>query len=391
MFRNTFVKVEPDILKKNVQAIRAYYPDYSYYFGVVKGNVYGHGTGAIPALIEGGVNYLAVSFLEEALTIRRSLPEIPILCLEPVKSLYYPQVLENTITATVESVAAARELAQYKLTKPLKVHIKLDTGMSRLGLTTNEELLECLELLRQNDRIIIEGLYTHLATSGVWDVYYDHQIAAFERLVQGVDLSQFPIVHIDRSITLVHHKKPPFANGVRLGICLYGFNNSLPEPTGLRAFKRKLTLKRLNISDSILPNDLPLKTAFSLHTEVISLRHIKAGSFVGYGAAYIAPEDMTVATLPIGYYDGVDKRMKTVCIHHKPYEIIGDICMDMTMVKVDDAVQLYDPVEIFGQDISVRETARRLGTNAYRLLTGIHDRLPRIYSDDNENSDRGDK
>ncbi len=378
MLRNTYVEIDTAQLTENVRHIRSHYPEYQTYFGVVKGNVYGHGLNAIQALIAGGINYLAISSLEEALAIRADYAEIPILCLEPVDLAYLSVVLENAVTITVESLEQAAELAEKPLSSPLNVHIKLDTGMSRLGFTDRSDFEKALSLLRKNPAITVEGLYTHLATSGVYDVYYDRQIAAFRALTQGIDLSDIPLVHIGRSITLAHHPKIEGVNAIRLGICLYGFNNSLPEPTGLRKWKRKWDLKRLSISESVLSNTLPVKTAFALYTEVISLRTVEAGSFIGYGARFVAPEKMRIATLPIGYYDGMDKRMKEVVIGGRHYEIVGELCMDMTMVKVDDHVHLHDRVEIFGNQISVRTTAARTGFNAYRLLTSIDSRLPRI-------------
>ena len=209
----------------------------------------------------------------------------------------------------------------------------------------------------------------------------DKQINKFKELTKNIDLKEIPIVHIGRSITLVNHDKLDFVNGIRLGICMYGFNNSLPTPTGLRKLKRKFDLKRLKISDSYISNNLNLKTAFSLYTEVMSLRKVNAGEFVGYSAGYIAKEDVIVATLPIGYFDGVSKEMKYVSINGNRYEIIGEICMDMMSVLVDKKVRLHDKVEIFGDNISIREVSNNVGTNAYHVLTGITTRVPRIYDD----------
>ena len=112
--------------------------------------------------------------------------------------------------------------------------------------------------------------------------------------------------------------------------------------------------------------------------------HIKKGDFAGYGANYLAKEDMMVATLPIGYADGISASMKYVSINDKKYEIVGDICMDMTLVKVDKNVKLHDKVEIFGNDISIKSVARNMQSNAYHVLTGITTRVPRIYQDGKE-------
>lgn len=384
MYRKTYVKIDNKVLTNNVKEIISIYNNYKYYFGVVKGNAYGHGDYIVNDLIEGGINYLAVSSLEEAISIRKYNKEISILCLEPIDLEYIKDIQDNNVTITIENIDYVKELINKKLDKQLKVHLKLDTGMNRLGFNKKEELNESINLLKENKNILIEGIYTHIATSGINDIYYDKQISSFKYLTEDINLKEIPIVHIGRSMTLVHHPKLEFANGVRLGICMYGFNNSIPAPTGLRKIKRDINLKKLNISESILTNNLNLKTAFSLYTEVMSLRNVKQGSFVGYGANYIAKEDIIVATLPIGYFDGMSKSMKYVSINNKKYEIIGDICMDMTIVKVDNTVKLHDKVEIFGNNISIKEVSRNMNTNAYHILTGITTRVPRVYDNDIE-------
>ena len=383
MYRKTYVKVDNETLKNNVKEIISKYDNYKYYFGVVKGNAYGHGDYVINDLIKGGINYLAVSSLEEAVSIRKYNKDIPILCLEPIDLKYLDVILDNDVTITIESLEYVKALVKESF-KKLKVHLKIDSGMNRLGINDRDELNETIALIKDNKNIVLEGIYTHLATSGINDPYYDKQIENFKEITKDVELDKIPIVHIGRSMTLVNHPKLKFANGIRLGICMYGFNNSIPEPTGLRKIKRALRLKKLNISEAILSNDLDLHTALSLWTEVMSIRKVKKGSFVGYGAEYIAYEDVTVATLPIGYFDGIDQRMKYVVINHKKYEIIGEVCMDMTMVKIDDNVHLHDEVEIFGKDISIREVSRRMNTNAYHTLTGISNRVPIVYSDGKE-------
>ena len=384
MYRKTYAKIDNQILKNNIKEIISKYHDYKYYFGVVKGNAYGHGFYIVNDLINGGINYLAVSSLEEAICVREYNKKIPILCLEPIDVSYLDKILEHNITITIESLTYLKELLENKITNKLKVHLKLDTGMSRIGISDKKELMECMSLIKDNKYLYLEGIYTHLATSGINDIYYDKQINSFKNLTADIDLNEIPIVHIGRSMTLVNHPKLPFVNGIRLGICMYGFSNSIPKPTGLRKIKRDLKLKKLNISNSILQNDLNLKTAFTLYTEVMSLRKIPKGSFVGYGAKYIANDDIIVATLPIGYFDGIKDGTKYVSINNKKYEIIGEICMDMTMVKVDESVKLHDKVEIFGNNIKIKEVSKETNSNAYHLLTGITNRVPRVYDDGTE-------
>ena len=382
MYRKTYVKINEENLTNNIKEIISKYNDYKYYFGVVKANAYGHGDYIVNDLIKGGINYLAVSSLEEAISIRKYNKEIPILCLEPIGLTYLKEIEDNNVTITIENIDYVKELINKKLNKKVKVHLKLDTGMNRLGFKEKEELDESIKLLKENKNIFLEGIYTHIATSGINDIYYDKQINKFVELTK--DIKNIPIVHLARSMTLVNHPKLDNVNGVRLGICMYGFNNSIPTPTGLRKVRRNLRLKKMNISESILSNNLNLKTAFTLYTEVMSIRKVKQGEFVGYGANYIAKEDIIVATLPIGYYDGMNQNMKYVSINNKKYEIIGDICMDMTMVKVDNTVKLHDKVEVFGDNISIKEVSINMNTNAYHILTSITNRVPRVYDNGKE-------
>lgn len=383
MYRQTYVKINNKILTDNVKEITSKYK-YKYYIGVVKANAYGHGDYIVKDLIKGGINYLAVSSLEEALSIRKNHKDIPTLSLEPINLEYLDKAIDNNITITIESYEYVKELIKINPQHKLKVHLKLDTGMSRLGYTNKDELENSIKILKQNKKIYIEGIYTHLATSGINDKYYDKQIDKFKSLTENIDLSQFEIIHLDRSITLVHHERLPFVTGIRLGIIMYGFNGSYPVPTGLRKLKRNILNKIKGISNTIMSNDLKLLTAFSLYSEVMSIRKISKGDFVGYGANYIAKEDTLVATIPIGYVDGMNKLMKYVSINNKKYEIIGDICMDMTMIKIDEQVKLHDQVEIFGDSISVKNVANNTNSNAYHILTSITNRVPRIYDDNKE-------
>ena len=160
MYRKTYVEVNIDNLKNNVKNIINYYNDYDYYFGVVKGNCYGHGTTyVINELIESGVNYLAVSSLEEALEARQINKKIPILSLEPIRLEYIDICAKNTITITVHDYNYAKELINKKIDKKLKIHLKIDSGMNRLGFKEKTELNEIYEELKKSfcdDNIFID-------------------------------------------------------------------------------------------------------------------------------------------------------------------------------------------------------------------------------------------
>ncbi len=387
MYRKTYAIIDEDKLKNNIKEIKAKYDNYKYYIGVVKNNAYNHGIKIINSLIEGGINYLAVSSLEEALDARKYNSKIPILCLEVIDLDYIYDCINNNVTITVESLEYLEKLNKIKLDFPIKIHLKLNTGMNRLGISEVKEVNKCVSIISENKKLILEGIYTHFATSGISDKYYDDQMKKFQELTIDIDLTSIPIVHLGRSLTLVNHDKPDFVNGIRLGIIMYGFSQSIKEDTSLRgklrAIKRKKLIKKFNISKTYLTNDLNLKTAFSLYSNVMTIKKVKNKEFVGYGANFFADRDIKVAIIPIGYADGVTIKYKNVSIKGQKYQIIAD-SMDMLMVKVDNTVKIGDKVEIFGENISIREASRNNGCNSYRLFNMITNRVPRIYKKDKE-------
>lgn len=384
MYRKTYAKIDGNILEENVKEIKKKYNEYEYYIGVVKNNAYGHGMKVVQNLIRGGINYLAVSSLEEALMVRKYTMDTPILVLEPIDLDFIDDVLNNQITITVESIDYLKNLNKIDLPYELKIHLKLDTGMNRLGMKTNKEVKEAIKIISKNDKMFLEGIYTHFATTGVNDFYYDRQVEKFLELTNEIDLKSIPIVHLDRSLTFVTHEKLTFANGIRMGIAMFGFSGSRTLGHGfkatLRKIKRNRYLKKYHISKTFLENDLKLKTAFSLYSNVFSLRKVEKGEVVGYNASYQVKNNGIIATIPIGFADGVNKEFGFVAIRNKKYPIVAD-AMDMIMVLVDDTIKVKDKVEIFGNTITVNEAKRRLNTNAQHLFNQITTRVPRVHVD----------
>lgn len=392
MYRRTYLEVDCENLKNNIINIKENYPGYQYYFGVVKANAYGHGGFIINSLIDGGINYFAVSSLEEAIKLREYNAEVPILVLEPIHLEYLDKCMKYNITITVSNIEYFNELLTIELPRPIKIHIKLDTGMSRLGIKSSDELHTIIEKLPNNPNFILEGMYTHFATSGINDKHWDDQLENFKKITKDIDLSAIPIVHMGRSLTLVNHEKIPFCNGTRLGIVMYGMSQSMPAGSGLKAmlrnWKNKRNRKKLHISPTTTTNNLKLKTAITLYSEVIDLRSIAANDFVGYGASYTAQEPSIIATIPIGYADGIPKNIKHIVINKKKYDVVGEVCMDMICARVDDSVKLYDKVTIIGGELlPVKQVARECGLSAYSLFTGITNRVPRVYTDGHNNTE----
>lgn len=382
MYRKTYVEIDEEILKKNTKEIVNKYSDYKYYIGVVKNNAYHHGIKIVNSLIESGINYLAVSSLEEAIDIRKYNTEIPILVLEPIELDFIDDVVMNKVTITVDDLSYLESLNKIDLPYSLNIHLKIDSGMNRLGFKEKKKVNKAVKIIKENKKLNLEGIYSHFATSGVQDIYYDKQVRQFLELTSDLDLESIPIVHFDRSLTFVKHEKLPFVTGVRLGIVLFGFNGSISLGRGMkkiiRHMKRNLFVKRHHISASILENDLELSNSFKLYSSVISLRKVSKGEVVGYNASYKVKKDGFIATIPIGYADGVTKDFGYVVIRKKRYPIVSD-AMDMLMVMVDESVKIKDKVEIFGDTISVRETANRLGINSYHLFNQISTRVPRVH------------
>lgn len=378
MYRKTFARIDGDILKNNIVEIKKNYNNYEYYIGVVKNNAYNHGIHVVNDLIAGGINYLAVSSLEEAIEIRKFNLDIPILCLEPIELEYIYDAINNNVTITIESLDYLQELNELKIKDIIKIHIKIDSGMNRLGLKNSKNLNKAIQIINDNKKLYLEGIYSHFATSGVSDKNWDLQLANFKNITKDVNLNTIPIVHLGRSLTLVNHPKISFCNGIRLGIVMFGFAQNMNKGNFLQEYRRNMLIKKYNISDTYRTNNLYLRTAFSLYSKVMSVRKLKEGEFVGYNANFIAKETIYVATLPIGYADGVTKNFKYINIKGKKYEILADT-MDMIMVKVDKGVKVGDKAEIFGDSIKISEVTAKLGINAYHLFNQITNRVPRVH------------
>lgn len=392
MYRKTYVEISIDNLKNNVKNIVNYYNNYKYYFGVVKGNCYGHGiTYVVNELIDSGINYLAVSSLEEALEIRKINKKIPILSLEPISLEYINICIENNVTITVHDYNYALELIKKDVKKKLKVHLKVDSGMNRLGFKYKNELDEVYCKLKEKENIEIEGIYTHFATLGINDKNWDIQLENFNKLTSDINLKDIPIVHLYKSAAFINHPKLDFDNGIRLGIAMYGYNtNPVYSNKGLknklRQIKRNINKKKFNVSETNTELPIELKPAFKMFTEIIQIKDVKKGEFIGYGAAFRAKKDMKIAILPVGYDDGIFRRStgRFVTINNKRYQIIGDVCMGMIFVEIDNSVSINDKVTLIGDLTPIKEVAVHNGTSIYETMCNIGKQIPRVYIKNNE-------
>ena len=340
MYRNTYVNINLDNLKYNIKTIISNYK-FKYYFGVVKADCYGNGIKCVKTIIDAGCNYLAVSSLDEALEIRKEF-DTPILCLGIINHKYLNVCKENNITVTIPSLNYLKDVN----IEGLKVHLKLDTGMNRLGIKNINDFNESIKLIKEK-KLYLEGIYTHLYESSNESIT-KNQINKFINMIGDIEV---PIIHISASEGL-KYAFPNKINGCRLGIIMYGFTNYLD-----------------------------LKNVFTLHSEVIEIKKLNKGETVGYNGIYEAKEDELIAIIPIGYADGMTRKYtgSYIYINDKKYNIVGNICMDMLFVKVDDTVKIGDKVYILKDNEHIKYMADYIDTIPYEVMCDIGKRVPRIY------------
>ncbi|RDE22556.1 alanine racemase [Motiliproteus coralliicola] len=356
-YRDTWVEIDLDRIYHNVSHIKAF-SGFEHLFAVVKANAYGHGDVEVARVaLEAGASHLAVAFLDEALALRKQFPQTKILVMGPIRPTDLQHAAEQQITVTAHDLAWIEAISDYRGPRA-NIHLKLDTGMNRIGLIGPEQLDQALKQLRQHPAVNLCGLFTHFATADCIDDYYKQQSRAFDALVEGIDLSQFEIVHQSNSAAMLRHGKQQHSNGGRLGIAMYG----LPPSDDLE-----------------LPFEL--QQAFSLHARITQLKTIQSGTKVGYAASYEAPREERIATLPLGYADGWLRyhQGRKVEIDGRRFPIVGRVCMDQCMIRVDDEVQLGDQVTLLGDLITVTDAADDLNTINYEIVCSISDRVPRLY------------
>ena len=351
-YRDTRATVDLDHLLYNIDVI--YKKSQKPLMAVLKANAYGHGDQAVASVLE---NHLAIAMyglatIKEAIDLRIAGMKKEMLVIGPTRWEDAKYAAIYNVALTAYSMDYIQALVKEEFTKPLKLHIKLDTGMNRIGLRTREELEEALRLIKQNKMLKVTGIFTHFGASEEENDTYAQQLQRFKTMIDGYS---FEYVHADNSAgTMYRHDD--FTNLDRLGIGMYGV-----DPKGRE--------------------NSELKPVMMLSTTVLMVKHIKKGEKVGYCFTYTAAKDEYVATLPIGYADGFIRKNqgRKVYINGKNYQIIGRVCMDQMMVRVDETVKVGDLVEIFGPHLSIVQMAKELETIPYEIMCLLTDRVERRY------------
>ena len=357
-YRDTWAEIDLDAITHNVKQIKDLHPTKEI-FAVVKANGYGHGDAEVSKVaIEAGVSCLAVSGLDEALRLRNSGIEVPILVLGMTRLKDVPLAAENNISLTAHDEMWIEHLVSLPLTTPVKVHLKIDSGMHRLGLMTEEQVQKNFNMLKTAPMVEVEGVFTHMATADSDKEYLGHQIETFKRLIANLDLSDVKYVHLENTATLLQ-KEFDFDHGIRLGLGLYGIN---PDK-------------------EFIPIEFELKPALKLLSNLVQVKKIKKGDKVGYGATYEAQEDEWIGVVPIGYADGWTRshQGRHVIVNGYECEIIGRVCMDQMMIRLPKQFPMGTEVTLIGDGMPVERVAKEVGTISYEILCLISDRVPRVY------------
>lgn len=365
----TVLEINLNALAENLQAYTSLLRPGVKTMIMVKAFSYGSGGFEIAnALQFHRADYLAVAYADEGVALRKGGITLPIMVMNPeVRSfdsiihyglepdLYSPDILQKFLRALAANKKAA-------MTLPFPVHIEIDTGMYRLGFS-KEELPALLEVLKDNKLIQIKSIFSHLAGSEdkVHDGYTEHQIALYRQLSQQImeGLDYQPLRHILNSAGIVRFSDAQF-DMVRLGVGLYG----------------------IDTTEHIQGKLKPIST---LKTTISQIKQVYKGETIGYGRRGVADTDLRIATIGIGYADGIDRRLGNgvgqMLIHGQLAPLIGSVCMDMCMLNITHIpdAQVGDEVIAFGQGLPVQQVADWAGTIPYEILTGISTRVKRIY------------
>lgn len=362
-YRHTWAEIQLDAIEENLKAIRKVLPPSTSIMAVVKANGYGHGAlETAEVALETGAELLGVALLDEALYLRKNGIRAPILVLGHCPPEYAPIAAKHSISLTVYQKDWLLQ-AKKVLSKPVAIHIKVDTGMGRIGVQTEEELFELLTELNLSDSFIFEGIFTHFAKADSKDTeYYQTQLERFLRTLELVK-EKPRWIHASNSAASLLHETGQF-NLARIGIAMYGLTPS-PE-----------------IAD-ILP--VKLQGALSLHSTLIHVKKVPKGAKISYGCTYEAEEEEWIGTIPIGYADGWIRALQgqEVLVNGLRAPIVGRICMDQCMVKLPGKMPIGTKVTLIGksghEEITVDEIAKKLGTINYEVACMISSRIPRIY------------
>jgi alanine racemase len=363
--RPTFAVIDAAAVRANLAAVRAALPAHVAVLAVVKANAYGHGAALVGPIFESaGADYFGVATVEEGVELRAAGVRKPILVFTGARAGDVDACREHQLSVALLHRDMARELAGVPGPAPLHIHIKIDTGMGRVGVLP-ADLPAVLDDVRRSGRFHIDGIFSHFANADSVDrEYSDHQLKVFRQALEAVGAAgiQPRWIHMANSAATLSRPDARFAM-VRPGIILYGVPPAAHFAGG------------------------GFRQAMRLMTHILELKAVPAGFSVSYGQTFVTRRPSLIASLPIGYADGYSRKLSnraSVLIRGRRAPVVGTVCMDLTMVDVTEVsgVQLGDEVVLWGgqngAEITVTEVAAWQETIGYEVLTGVGRRVPRI-------------
>ncbi|MDD6565107.1 MAG: alanine racemase [Clostridiales bacterium] len=372
MEKRTWAEINLDALEHNIREIRKITNPNAQIMAVVKADAYGHGVAkCAEVLLKNGADRFAVATLNEAIELRRLFSDVPILILGSSLESEADELVKNDITPNVYLTEFAKALSDsaLNLKKPVKVHIKLDTGMSRIGFPIhdgdNSDVIEEILAISRMPMLEIEGIFSHFATSDESNEDYTRlQFKRFKSVCDELEARglTIPIKHICNSAGIMMYPEYHL-DMVRPGVILYG----------------------MYPSDEVDKTKLDLKYVMSLKSIITYVKEIESGRGVSYGKEYIADGVARIATVPIGYADGYSRLLANkakIAVGEKLFPIAGRICMDQCMIDVScvNNIKRGDEALIFGDGaVTADDIATWLGTINYEVTCMLGHRVPRVY------------
>ncbi len=370
-FYRLTAEIDLDAVRMNIKNIRKKTGDNIKMICVVKADAYGHGAVEISkTAIDSGADMLAVAVVDEAIELRRSGIDVPILILGYTAASRMKDIVSYGLTQTVYTFDMANELskAAQESGKVAKLHIKIDTGMGRIGFRHTGEDTDTIKKIVSLPGIEAEGIFTHFSTADEADKTFTYlQAERFKNIIAALkdDGIEFKFIHCANSAGIMDFDDM-FFTAVRPGIIQYG----------------------LYPSDDVKKTDLALKPVMSLKSHISFIKTVSESTPIGYGRTYTAPEERIIATIPVGYADGYLRSMKNggrVIINGAYAPITGRVCMDQFMVDVTDIknINIGDEVVIMGEkdglEITADEIAHIMDTINYEVVCLVSRRVPRVY------------
>jgi alanine racemase len=371
MLYQTHARIHLDNIRFNIEGIRKAVGAQRKILIAVKANGYGHGAVEVSRMAERiGVDWLGVSTVPEGIEIRKAGIRLPILKFSPAFPEEMDAAVQYGLALTVcersnidalEAVCRAWELKT-------AVHLKVDTGMGRIGISPEEAPALAAYIENNCPHLHLQGVFTHFPVSDEADpVYTQGQTARFKAVVDAVQAAlgrKVELVHASNSGAVLGHP-PAWFDMVRPGIMIYGF-----------------------YPDEGTPRTIELRPGLSFLTRISFLKKVRAGASIGYGRTWIAPEDTWIATIPAGYADGLNRLFSNrgrVLVNGRSYPIVGRVCMDQSMLNLgpETDARIGDEVVLIGksgnEEITCYEWAQKLGTITYEVTCQINSRVERVY------------